>query len=653
MDLRLTSNVAAAAKIGNPEGCFLAGAWRRCSSVTERCGYAPSSRLASRPPENSAPIPYIDMGSAFGSQTRVRGRRWLWLVMLFALVSRSFSANFTASLDRTSVVLGDQVVLTLNFVNGQPQEFSGLPQIEGLRYVSQEQSQNFTIDNGAQSVVFSYTVAIQPMHVGEFTIPAFHAKMNGQIVSSEPITLKVAASDSSASSVADENKPAFLRIVLPKTNLFINEPVVAEFSLYFRSDVHRYSNPENLVPDGNGLTFGRFVEGAQYQRRVGGGVFTVLPLSITITPVKTGTLSINPITATIVLNNQDPMDFGFFRPRMTPQKVTLTSDRIDLEVSPLPSENLPPGFNGAVGTYTMSVTAGPTNVVAGDPVTLHVQISGHGALDSLVLPEQTGWDRFKVYPPTSKLNLSDQLGLQGSKTFEEIVTPQDSDIKALPPVSFSFFDPDQKVYRTLTQPGIPLVVRAATPGVMPAMASNAHSGQENSAAAPDILPIKQRLGALAQIQPPLIRQPLFLGLQSVPVVAFISAFFWRRRKESLANNPRLRRQRQVAQLVRDGLAELQNSASENKSDEFFATLFRLVQEQLGERLDMPASSITEAVIEERLRPRNVPQATLDSLHEMFHTCNLARYAPIESSQELAAIIPKLEQLLNELRELKI
>ena len=38
MDIRPTSNAAAAAKIGNPEGCFLAGIW---------------------PPENSAPIPYL------------------------------------------------------------------------------------------------------------------------------------------------------------------------------------------------------------------------------------------------------------------------------------------------------------------------------------------------------------------------------------------------------------------------------------------------------------------------------------------------------------------------------------------------------------------------------------------------------------------
>ena len=40
-------------------GYALVGAWRRCSSVTERFGYAPSSRLASRPPERSALIPYL------------------------------------------------------------------------------------------------------------------------------------------------------------------------------------------------------------------------------------------------------------------------------------------------------------------------------------------------------------------------------------------------------------------------------------------------------------------------------------------------------------------------------------------------------------------------------------------------------------------
>ena len=129
------------------------------------------------------------------------------------------------------------------------------------------------------------------------------------------------------------------------------------------------------------------------------------------------------------------------------------------------------------------------------------------------------------------------------------------------------------------------------------------------------MPNKQRLGVQAEIAPPLAEQPWFLALQGVPVAAFISAFVWRKRTDSLAHNPRLRRQRQVAQIVREGVNRLRQLAAQNNSDEFFATLVHLVQEQIGERLDLPASAITEAVIDERLRPMGVAEPLLSSLQE--------------------------------------
>src|SRR5262249_45668310 len=144
-----------------------------------------------------------------------------------------------------------------------------------------------------------------------------------------------------------------------------------------------------------------------------------------------------------------------------------------------------------------------------------------------------------------------------------------------------------------------------------------------------------------------------LALQGLPLLTLASVFFWRRTAERLAQNPRLRRRRQVAQILRKGLVDLKQLADANKSDEFFATLVRLLQEQLGERLDLPASAITEAVLDERLRPVGVPESTLTPLQELFQTCNLARYAPIKTSHELAAIIPKLEAVLNQLRDLDL
>jgi hypothetical protein len=243
---------------------------------------------------------------------------------------------------------------------------------------------------------------------------------------------------------------------------------------------------------------------------------------------------------------------------------------------------------------------------------------------------------------------TDALGLQGTKTFEQVVVPQSPDIKALPAVSFSFFDPDQKSYRTLTQPAVPLIVRPGGLAPAPTVATAARSASDNPPPAQDIVHIKPRLGAVVQIGPPLMERNWFLALQAVPVLAWLSAVTWRRRADQLANNPRLRRRRQVAQIIRQGLLELRQHAAANQSDDFFATLVRLMQEQLGERLDLPASAITEAVIEERLRPCGVPEATLASLRELFQTCNFARYAPIKTSQELAAIIPKFEAALREL-----
>jgi hypothetical protein len=301
----------------------------------------------------------------------------------------------------------------------------------------------------------------------------------------------------------------------------------------------------------------------------------------------------------------------------------------------------------------MSVSAGPTNVAAGDPITVKVQLTGHGAFDSLALPEQSAWSSFKTYPPTTKVETTDALGLQGTKTFEQVIVPQSADIKALPPVSFSFFDPEQKSYRTLTQPAVPLIVRPGGAAPTPVVAATTRVGQDNPPPTQDIVHIKPRLGAVAQISPPLVQQSWFLALQAVPLLTWLSAVMWRRRADQLANNPRLRRRRQVAEAVRQGLVELRQRAANKESDNFFATLFRLLQEQLGERLDLPASAITEAVIDEHLRPRGVPEAALTALHELFQTCNLARYAPIKSSQELAAIIPRFEVALRDLQGLKL
>jgi len=282
---------------------------------------------------------------------------------------------------------------------------------------------------------------------------------------------------------------------------------------------------------------------------------------------------------------------------------------------------------------------------------VRVQIAGRGALDAVTLPTQDSWNNFKTYPPTTKLETSDQFGFQGTKTFEQIISPQNSDVHELPALTFSFFNPDDGQYHTLTQPAVPLVVKAAGTSPLPTLAATKNTAPENQTPQ-DILPIKENLGTLAAKAVPLVGQPAFLAVQSVPVLAFLAAFVWRKRTDNLANNPRLRRQRAVAQLVRDGLNDLKRLAVENKSDAFFALLFRLLQEQLGERLDCPASAITENVIEEHSVLRRAPKVTQDALRELFQLCNQARYAPVRGTSELNSVAAKFEKVVGELLEVK-
>jgi hypothetical protein len=170
--------------------------------------------------------------------------------------------------------------------------------------------------------------------------------------------------------------------------------------------------------------------------------------------------------------------------------------------------------------------------------------------------------------------------------------------------------------------------------------------------AQDILPIKEKLGSLVASKTLLVAQPVFLAVQTVPVLAFLAAFVWRKRADNLANNPRLRRQRAVAALIASGLIDLKNHAAANQPDEFFAALFRLLQEQLGERLDCPASAITEDVVDGHTLLRNAPAALRAALHEQFQLCNQARYAPVRGSSELNSVAAQFEKLIGQLREVK-
>lgn len=590
------------------------------------------------------------------------GLKTLWLLLAgLLLAGTAWSASFTASLDRDTLTLGESATLTLRFDGETPQNVPALPKIPGLAFGNPNQNLINMNINGVPSSILTLAYAVTPQRAGEFTIPPLATVVNGQQLTSKPLKLIVSkASAPSAAAVSSGNEVAFMKLTFPKEKVYVGEAVVAQLSLYLRDDVSGLDSFQMTGFSTEGFNAGKLVELQNQRRRVqiGNRVYTEIPLAVPLTVLRTGAFDLGPFTAAAVVEvasenapqNDVFRQFGMRSMFNQQKQITLATESLNIESLPLPMAGQPANFTGAVGQFDMAASAGPTDVTVGDPITVRVQISGRGALDALTLPVQDAWKNFKTYPPTTKLDTTDQFGFQGTKTFEQIISPLNNDVHELPALTFSYFNPEDGQYHTLRHPAVALVVKAAGTTPLPQLAATKNSSEEKPAQ--DLLPIKEKLGTLVAGKTPLVAQPAFLAVQAVPVLAFLAAFVWRKRTDNLANNPRLRRQRAVIALVISGKADLKKFAAENKPDEFFATLFRLLQEQLGERLDCPAFAITEDVVDGHALLRNAPAELRTALHEQFQLCNQARYAPVRGTSELNSVAAQFEKLLGELQNLK-
>jgi hypothetical protein len=128
-------------------------------------------------------------------------------------------------------------------------------------------------------------------------------------------------------------------------------------------------------------------------------------------------------------------------------------------------DSLPKGTpeDAAVGTYRVEAATDRTSVVLGDALTFRFKVTGRGnlkwidAAPDLVIPGA------RVFPPrvTSDLRTTRQ-GIEGSKTWEFVIVPEQAGAYEIPSISFPYFDPQAQTMRTERTQAIAIEVTAAT-----------------------------------------------------------------------------------------------------------------------------------------------------------------------------------------------
>jgi hypothetical protein len=569
---------------------------------------------------------------------------YLFAIAAFLLAHTAQAAvSVRSSLNRETILAGESCTLQVLVEGGTPQATENFPPIAGLSIQYQGHQQQYSMVNGVTSFKHVLSYAVTATRPGQYQIPSIRITVDGAQHATQPLILNVAKGD-----VAAQNREAFVRLIVPKTNIYVGEIIPIEVQLYVTSG----NNLQAPKLNSDGFIIHKQAQHTATQTQIGQVNYNVVSFKMSVSAAKAGKLALGPAELSfdlLVRGPRDPNDvFGFFN-RVQRRPTTVPSPVVEMNVEPLPP-NAPPEFTGAIGAFNWTVDANPKTLNAGDPITLRVVVSGKGNLDNLKLPEFT-WPDFKTYAPNSSIEPQDALGLEGTKSFEQVVVPQSGTVRELPALTLAYFDPAQKSYVKLSQPAMPLTVKAASPTAVPTIARTETEAEEQPQERTDIVHIKMETGPLASVASPMVNRPWFWLFQLVPVLAYAGVTIWRKRQDALANNPRLRRKLQVQKTVQSGLVELRQLASANNTNEFYALVFHLLQEQLGERLNLPASAITEAAADERLSKRGASPALLEQLHSLFRLCNQARYAPVQTNDELLAIVSDLEKALVELQAL--
>jgi hypothetical protein len=417
---------------------------------------------------------------------------------------------------------------------------------------------------------------------------------------------------------------AFVRLRLPTHELYVGQSVPVDIEVGTRDGVVASLNG---TPTLNGDAFTLDKLSPQPDRRteetIGGKPYTVFTWHSVLAAVKPGVLSLTmqtPLTVRVQLRRpdarflddsnladlfNDPAFQGFFG-GSTEKDITVTSPPANFTVRELPVEGKPKDFSGAVGKFALKSEVSAPEVTQGDPVTLRMQVSGEGNFDRVSSPMLGSVPNWKSYQPTAQFTSADNTEYRGEKIFEQPLVATAPGKQTLPPLSFSYFDPDTRRYETLHSQPLSVDVAAAPATAAPrseqtasAPSAAAVPAAANRAPADGLRPDHAPSGSHGNSLVPLYYQPAYLTVPAFMILAFPGAWVWLRRRERHAQQ-RSGEQRDRTLAPRSLVGQLDRTAASGDAPGFFHAARSGLQSALATRWRVPPESVNLATVNARL-----------------------------------------------------
>lgn len=432
----------------------------------------------------------------------------------------------------------------------------------------------------ANTMTAEYRYVLTTDRSGTFSFQPFEVRQGNAIARSRPLQIAIHGARVNRPIVVarariDTSLDVSLRgLALPET-VYVGQQANYEVAVFLNDAVRERlrRNPTFFPPDMQSMLAYDIPSRADPPRRqVESHCFDALVYQRALFPLMPGRFAIPPAQLVYSL----PLTASFFSREETHE--LQTDSTIIVAVDP-PNSGRPADFGGAVGNLHVAAKLDTIGSRVGDPMTLTVRVSGTGNVKLFPRPAVgltwaslvKGDERVQVDTMARKI--------AGAKEFDWVLTPKVAGELDLPPIRYSYFNPETRRYEVATTTPTHLTVRPGT------LASADTTRSEN------VLALRPRFRGAPPT--PLHQRPVFwvaLALVPIPAVSL-------RRRDRRSRNA----SRRINAVTRLNTLSKDSSAANDACE-----VRRAFTLALAERLELNPESFTRSgALARALRRRGV------------------------------------------------
>tara|TARA_B100000767_G_scaffold275786_1_gene315608 strand:- start:4715 stop:6481 length:1767 start_codon:yes stop_codon:yes gene_type:complete len=534
------------------------------------------------------------------------------------------------------------------------------PNFEGFRVVGgPNQSTSNSWVNGKRSFSRSYTYFLNPTRKGKIKIKQATVKIDGELYKTTPVSIeiteavKVPNQAGNADYIADQS--VHLVAEISNSNPYLNEAFTVVYKLYYASQIG-ISNVNEVESPSYGDFWSNLIPIKKLEMKQGvykGKTYNYVTWrKAVLYPQKTGVLILEPLTLNIsvqVPSNRRDI-WGNIVNRQVPK--VITAGKRSIKVKPLPEKDKPQNFSGAVGDFDLNFSLNKNFLKASESFQATIKVSGRGNLNLFTLPKVNIPAALEVYEPEHSEKIkTNLLGMQGSIQDTYTIVPEFQGNYPIPPVSFSFFDPNKKQYKTLNSEEYIINVNEG-----PSARNSAGSMQSSSIVVKSnlnedqfgFIALETKLQSINMKSSFFGSRNFYLMLLS-PFVLVLLLFMWLKTQQRIIRDPMTVRQKAANLLAKKYLSSAKKNLG--KKEVFYNSLERALHNYLKAKLHIVTAEFSKNRILELLKEKQIDLDVINEFVKLLEACEAARYAPVtavsmqENFDRASRLISKIDKQL--------